>query len=291
MSTLKDWKRFSKWLEKSAPSLAASLLPGVDAVELAAFEKEVGATLPASVRELWSACGGQKELDGPGVVGDFVLLSPRTALAAWRLWAELRSESSEEAREELASACSSHPPGAIREEYSVAGWIPLWKERMEGNFLGVDVDPGAKGVVGQVIGFGRDEDDKRVLFWDYAATLAWLADQADDGALSLADDVLEHRDGRILSVLTSLAEDGALPPGRSQRPHVPSSRSASRRKRKQRRLRLRPCPIDCPSPRRPRSTSTSGSCSTPSAAMPRSCRSAKPCRNSARTIPPNPWGR
>jgi cell wall assembly regulator SMI1 len=210
MSIADSWKRYAKWLEKNAPSLVGRLSPGVNDAELAAFEKEVGAPLPATVRELWNVCGGQQGLNDPGVIGDFVLLSPKSALAEWRSWAELRRDTSEENMANLARYCTSQPAGAIQEGYSVAGWIPLWKERMEGNYVGVDLEPGPNGVVGQVIGFGRDEDEKRVLFWDYAAAIAWLADQA----LSLEDDRLAHRDGRILSVLSSQAEAGKLPPGK-----------------------------------------------------------------------------
>nr|HZO12038.1 SMI1/KNR4 family protein [Polyangiaceae bacterium] len=210
-------KRLRAWLDANAAALASTLLPRADDEDIDALERAVGVPLPPAVREGWLACGGQLERDGPGVMADFVLLSPRDALAEWKQWETLRRESTEELLDDLDNACRSEPRGVIQEKYSVPGWVPLWKEPMEGNYLGVDLDPGETGVVGQVIAFGRDEDEKRVLFWDYAAAVKWLADAAEHGALVMEDGRLVHRDGRVLSVLRSQAEAGAIPTGKKPR--------------------------------------------------------------------------
>lgn len=69
---------------------------------------------------------------------------------------------------------SSFPPGWVRRKYTHPGWLPLLTDRC-GNYVGVDLDPpspaaahgqGQKsyGQAGQVIAFGREIDDKVVLF-------------------------------------------------------------------------------------------------------------------------------
>ncbi|GAA5947587.1 hypothetical protein JCM3765_000986, partial [Sporobolomyces pararoseus] len=69
---------------------------------------------------------------------------------------------------------SSFPPGWVRRKYSHPGWLPLLTDRC-GNYIGVDLDPpspeqaqqqGQKsyGQAGQVIAFGREIDEKVVLF-------------------------------------------------------------------------------------------------------------------------------
>jgi len=69
---------------------------------------------------------------------------------------------------------SSFPPGWIRRKYTHPGWLPLLTDRC-GNYIGVDLDPpspaeaqeqGQKsyGQAGQVIAFGREIDEKVVLF-------------------------------------------------------------------------------------------------------------------------------
>lgn len=72
---------------------------------------------------------------------------------------------------------SAFPPGWVRSRYSHPGWLPLLTDRV-GNYIGVDLDPpppgdgrGADGAAaatygqaGQVIAFGREIDEKVVLF-------------------------------------------------------------------------------------------------------------------------------
>src|SRR5689334_16943186 len=103
------WNAFKAWLDANAPELAATLLPAASSKDLDDLEHAIGHALPPSVRAWWSACGGQRDVDGPGVAGDFVLLSPRDALAEWKKWAEIRAEQTAEAMDELRSTASSHP--------------------------------------------------------------------------------------------------------------------------------------------------------------------------------------
>lgn len=57
---------------------------------------------------------------------------------------------------------SSEPEKAIKCQYTNSKWIPIAHDH-EGNYIGVDLDPDEEGKVGQVIDFGRDENDKVVL--------------------------------------------------------------------------------------------------------------------------------
>lgn len=52
---------------------------------------------------------------------------------------------------------SSFPAGAIRKKYFHWKWVPFIKDS-GGNYIGVDLDPDLKGTKGQVIVFGRDEE-------------------------------------------------------------------------------------------------------------------------------------
>jgi cell wall assembly regulator SMI1/NAD(P)-dependent dehydrogenase (short-subunit alcohol dehydrogenase family) len=198
------WTSLEDRLTRTAPQLVLELTPGASAGELDGLEKAVGYALPASVRAWWLACGGQSELDGAGIAGGFVMLSPAHALAEWKMWADLRERESEDGMDELRSTATSKPKRAIREEYTHPGWIPLWREPGAANYLGVDLDPGPAGAVGQVICFGRDVDDKRVLFGDYEDALAWLAAELEAKQLTLREgDGLVHARGYLLAALPS----------------------------------------------------------------------------------------
>lgn len=57
---------------------------------------------------------------------------------------------------------TSTPPGAIKTKYFHIKWIPVISDH-GGNYIGIDLDPDDKGTKGQVIIFGRDEEDMFVL--------------------------------------------------------------------------------------------------------------------------------
>jgi cell wall assembly regulator SMI1 len=54
--------------------------------------------------------------------------------------------------------------------YSNPKWIPITHDN-SGNYVGLDFDPDVRGRQGQVVTFGRDEDEKRVLADSYEAFL------------------------------------------------------------------------------------------------------------------------
>lgn len=57
--------------------------------------------------------------------------------------------------------------------YTNPKWIPLTHDG-GGNHIGLDFDPGALGTPGQVIRFGRDEDDKVLLAPSFSVFLDQL---------------------------------------------------------------------------------------------------------------------
>lgn len=57
---------------------------------------------------------------------------------------------------------TSTPEGAIQKKYFHYKWLPVFSDH-GGNFIGIDLDPDKKGKKGQVINFGRDEEDMYVL--------------------------------------------------------------------------------------------------------------------------------
>lgn len=57
---------------------------------------------------------------------------------------------------------SSTPENAIRKKYFHYKWLPLFSD-YGGNYIGIDLDPDTEGKKGQIINFGRDEEDMIVL--------------------------------------------------------------------------------------------------------------------------------
>ncbi|WP_426430108.1 SMI1/KNR4 family protein [Winogradskyella sp. HB-48] len=65
--------------------------------------------------------------------------------------------------EEMFSSC---PEDKIKKKYYHYKWIPIFHD-YSGNFIGIDLDPDKKGVKGQVIIFGSDEQNMVVIADDF----------------------------------------------------------------------------------------------------------------------------
>ncbi|ATB41776.1 Cell wall assembly/cell proliferation coordinating protein, KNR4 [Cystobacter fuscus] len=209
------WLRYREWLQGNAPELANQLRPPANEASIQGLEEVVGGPLPIEVTQWWRLNDGQG--DGEmGVLAGFQFLSVAEAQAEWRQWAGLRAHSSARELQDLNKSALSLAPGAIQRVYTHPGWVPLWKEPLEGNYLGVDLAPGPQGHVGQVINFGRDEDDKAVLARSLAELIEWLDRQAEQGCVRphsvrtrSGKQLLElrHVRGRVLTVLLQEARE------------------------------------------------------------------------------------
>ena len=206
-----SWSRIETWLGKHLPAVKESLRPGVSRADLAAFEKAVGRPLPEDVRESYRIHDGQRPIPGVwfgGVIfGDAVCplldstdsMTSKSVLSEWRDWAELY-EDLKKTPGKLASFgkdCSSVPAEAIHCDYTNPGWIPLYTEEGYSASFGVDLDPGPKGVTGQVINFGRDDQRKYVLAWSWKQLLHEVAVELEAGNFVLKDNS-RVKDGGLL---------------------------------------------------------------------------------------------
>jgi cell wall assembly regulator SMI1 len=134
------------------------LNPGASPTELRELEAHLGVELPAAVKEFLSVHDGEDD-SGPGLVFGLPLLSTRDIRMQWDTWKSLEDEGMNET---LADSMSSRPEGYVKPLYLNPRWIPLTHDG-GGNHIGIDLDPDVRGTVGQVIIFGRDEDEKKLL--------------------------------------------------------------------------------------------------------------------------------
>ena len=70
--------------------------------------------------------------------------------------------------DDCADMMSSDPPGVVKPVYTNRHWIPLTHDH-GGNHVGLDFDPDDEGTPGQVIAYGRDEDEKQLLATSFEA--------------------------------------------------------------------------------------------------------------------------
>jgi cell wall assembly regulator SMI1 len=96
---------------------------------------------------------------------------------------------------EASAFCTSAKPGAVQALYAKKYWIPFAYD-YGGNHLGVHLDPGARGTLGQVINFGSDEEEKFVVASSLAVFIEWLVDQLESGIFAIRE---EDDGGRSLN--------------------------------------------------------------------------------------------
>ncbi|KAI0664587.1 hypothetical protein C8Q70DRAFT_904464 [Cubamyces menziesii] len=169
------WNRLRQWLSHEYPELGDTLNYGILPQDLAQIEMAFGFSLPAPVRESYLCVDGQEPESSAGCsIGLFfglTLLPLEDVLEEWRFWREVDDDPATGANPALRELMQSIPPGWVRREYSCRGWIPLVADKA-GNYLGIDMNPGEGGAVGQVIVFGRDFDTK-VVMWRGDGPAGW----------------------------------------------------------------------------------------------------------------------
>ncbi|MEI5892201.1 SMI1/KNR4 family protein [Bacillus cereus] len=123
--------------------------------EIQYAESEMGISFPDELRNLYLAHNGEVK-SGPGLFFGLPFLSLDEVLDEWRVWKSIEDDAF------FNFDAFSIPTECIKESYVNRNWIPISKD-YGGNNIGIDVDPGEKGKVGQVINFGRDEEVKYVI--------------------------------------------------------------------------------------------------------------------------------
>ena len=196
------WRRLDQALKTFKRPRAATLAPGAGKALLDKFIKTTGLSLPDEVRSYWAVHNGETGADF-GLAAGFHFLSVSEAKKSLLDWAGARKILGKDLKS-MDRDSRSHPPGAIQKKYSLAGWLPLLWD-WEGNHIGVDLDPGPAGTIGQVINFGRDEEDKYVLFPSVVELVEWFASEyaAKRIVFDRTDKVIHHIEGRLTGVLSS----------------------------------------------------------------------------------------
>ncbi len=169
------WARLIDWMETHFPALLADLNDPASEADIDSAQVACGVVFPDDLRALYRAADGER-----GNIGLFFglpLLPLERVVHEWRAWQDVIAQCPE-LNDNEAGFHRSTPPGAIAELYANPGWIPFAHDH-GGNHLGADLAPGPNGRIGQVINFGRDEDDKFVIAPSLASFLHWYADNVE----------------------------------------------------------------------------------------------------------------
>jgi cell wall assembly regulator SMI1 len=178
------WDQICDILRREKLLERCRLNPGVTRADIEELEAHLGVALPASLTAFLAQHNGQANEAAVGVYLGCLLLSTQGIRSQWDTW---RSIDEEAMNEDCAEFMSSEPKGAIKPMYTNRQWIPLTHD-FGGNHVGLDFDPDIDGNEGQVITFGRDEDQKRLIADSFEDFIPILISEMRDGDWSFADE-------------------------------------------------------------------------------------------------------
>ena len=173
--------RIETWFQEHLPEVLADLNPGATQNEIELLETSIGVPLPSSFKEFYRWHNGQKREILTGLFYGLEWLSLEEVYKEWKNWSALFDEGFAEARGE------SFHPEKVKEVYLNRLWI-LFTDDGGGNHLGIALDPGSKGTVGQIINFGPNENTKYVLADNFQSFLSWFIIQLESGNYIVYED-------------------------------------------------------------------------------------------------------
>lgn len=180
------------WLARHAPQLHVYLPAGVTDSALAALEAAVGRSLPDALHALYRRHENWHWAFGSSFMG---LSSGRFNLKIFSI--PMMQESTEESHFDYREAgVVSLPPDAVNTEFVDVGRLPLITDG-GGNYIGLDYFPEPRGVPGQVLAWGRDDQAWIVLAESLDAFLREVFDRMRHGRARVVElpEHLEHTHG------------------------------------------------------------------------------------------------
>ena len=171
------WDRVAHWATLHFPPLLERLNPPASEAAIDTAQAACGVVFPNDLRTLYRRADGDAEGE-PCFFFGLQFLPLDRLVEEWRCWERVLTD--DPGINDLIGFQTSTPPDAIAERYVDRGRIPFAYD-WGGNHLGVDLNPGPAGSVGQIINFGRDESDKFVIAPSLGEFMHWYADNLEEG--------------------------------------------------------------------------------------------------------------
>jgi cell wall assembly regulator SMI1 len=185
----KAWEKYTTSLKKISKQQFDLLNAGATKEEIALLKSSFDFELPQSLIDLYEMNNGQIQYPYQG--STFISLSfmdITDLLVNYKVWKDLffepmgMNETFGDYFDYEKEGGKSFPEKAIKVKYINLKWIPIFHDG-GGNHIGIDLDPGVKGTLGQIINFGRDQNEKYVLAKDLEHFFLHINAHIDAGEL------------------------------------------------------------------------------------------------------------
>ncbi len=158
------------------------LNPPATESDIMALERDLGVVLPESYKEILRLHDGEN-LSPPGgedllgLFGYYEFLSVAEVRTQYEIWRETANYWAEQDDD---TVFTSAPEDFVQEVFVASGWLPF-AGKYSGNHLALDFAPASRGVVGQVITFGSDEEVHHHIAPNFTEFLAFILAAYQEG--------------------------------------------------------------------------------------------------------------
>jgi cell wall assembly regulator SMI1 len=167
------WDRIEAWLAQHAPAVLAGLNGPATEQELDATERALGVKLPEDVRASYRRHNGQPDSKNSLLGGwDFMRLDRIRAI--WKMLTELFAQDQFKGFRNDASA------SIMSRDWWNPKWVPF-AENGSGDHYCIDLAPGKRGKLGQVVLWYHDDGTRPILARDLRAFFSDFAKQLKRG--------------------------------------------------------------------------------------------------------------
>jgi len=174
-----QWQRLENWLAKNVPEVINDLNAGCSLEQLGRVENEMGLELLQSFKDFYLIHDGQKDEDYFGLFYGVSLLPLNKILEEMRVWNSIIDEYGESGmKESFDDFQTSFMPNKVKAKYASKKWLPF-AIIYDNCYLGLDFEPEIDGTVGQVINFGREEEQKAVLASSFEEFIDWYIQELE----------------------------------------------------------------------------------------------------------------
>ncbi|MGW1752191.1 hypothetical protein ACWCRD_42635 [Streptomyces sp. NPDC002092] len=169
------WQRITRWLQDNAPDSHAALHAGASPAAVTGLEQDLGISIPADLRTLWSLSAGDDGVDGAGCLPGNQALMSLEAVVAFQ-------------RQQMDAQAHQDTLNARRPEYDritvwKAGWIPVISYGVVDRTSGLYLDA-ATGYLGRWSRYNEAPGDELDTLATY---LEGVADMLEAPALATRD--------------------------------------------------------------------------------------------------------
>lgn len=175
-----NWTFYTNWLKSKLKTYSDLLNSGCSDGDIQKLENYLGISLPEDFKTLYKLNNGDNKINTEntyiGAFLGFEFLSIDRIISIHSDWKHYKNDD---------YVGSSFPENHIRIQYTNSKWIPLFADS-GGNYIGLDLDPGANGTNGQIINFGRDEDNKFVIANSLNSFLEFIKTKIQSGQCDAA---------------------------------------------------------------------------------------------------------